>query len=118
MEMDAELRYTYFSPNLEQITSVPPASIIGKRRDEIAASTASPEQWAEHLATLRSQKPFRDFVYCSTQPGGRPLWIKTSGTPIFAEDGQFIGYRGIASDVTSLSGPLRKVRSGFWNSSM
>ena len=100
-EIDAELRYTYFSPNLEQLISIPPASIIGKRRDEMAAPTVAPEQWADHLATLRSQKPFRDFVYCTTQPDGRRLWIKTSGTPIFAKDGQFIGYRGVASDVTS-----------------
>lgn len=100
-ELDAELRYTYFSPNLEQITSIPPASIIGKRRDEIPGSTVAPEQWADHLATLRSQKPFRDFIYRSTPPGGRHFWIKTSGTPIFTPDGRFVGYRGVASDVTA-----------------
>src|SRR5690242_15855595 len=100
-EMDAALRYTYFSANLEKLTSIAPASIIGKRRDEIADLWVEPEKWADHMATLKARKPFRDFVYSSTAVDGRPLWIKASGTPVFAEDGQFSGYRGIATDVTA-----------------
>src|SRR5690242_13255219 len=100
-EMDASLRYTYFSANLEKLTSIAPASIIGKRRDEIADQSLEPEKWAAHIAMLEARKPFRDFVYYSTAADGRQLWIKASGTPVFADDGQFIGYRGIATDVTS-----------------
>jgi PAS domain S-box-containing protein len=100
-ETDAELRYTYFSANLEKLTSITPKSIIGKRRDEIADASLEPEKWAAHSATMRARKPFRDFVYRSTQTDGRFLWIKVSGTPIFAENGQFHGYRGVAADVTA-----------------
>jgi len=100
-ETDAALRYTYFSANLEKLTSIVPASVIGKRRDEIADPSLEREKWAEHAAMLQSRKPFRDFVYRSTQVDGRFLWIKVSGTPIFAEDGEFSGYRGVATDVTS-----------------
>ena len=100
-EMDAALRYTYFSANLEKLTSVSPASIIGKRRDEIADRSLEPEKWAAHLEMLEAHKPFRDFVYRSAATDGRALWIKASGTPVFAEDGRFTGYRGVATDVTS-----------------
>src|SRR5712692_9404622 len=34
-------------------------------------------------------------------PDGRLRWTKTSGVPIFAEDGAFGGDRGAASDVTA-----------------
>jgi PAS domain S-box-containing protein len=100
-EMDAALRYTYFSANLEKLTSITPESIIGKRRDEIGDQSLEPEKWAAHIATLEARKPFRDFVYQVTAADGRRLWIKASGTPVFAEDGQFAGYRGIATDVTA-----------------
>jgi PAS domain S-box-containing protein len=100
-EMDSELRYTYFSPNLQKLTSIVPETIIGKRRDEIGDPSFKPEKWAEHFATLRSHKPFRDFVYRSMQPDGRALWIKVSGTPVFGEHGRFTGYRGISTDVTA-----------------
>jgi PAS domain S-box-containing protein len=100
-EMDAALRYTYFSANLEKLTSITPASVIGKRREEIADPSLEGGKWAEHAAILQARKAFRDFVYRSTQTDGRLLWIKVSGTPIFAEDGQFSGYRGVATDVTS-----------------
>src|SRR6185437_7680495 len=91
----------YFSANLEKLTSIAPASIIGKRRDEIADQSLEPEKWAAHIATLDARKPFRDFVYQVTATDGRRLWIKASGTPVFADDGQFAGYRGIATDVTA-----------------
>jgi PAS domain S-box-containing protein len=100
-EMDAALRYTYFSANLEKLTSIAPTSIIGKRRDEIADQSLEPEKWAAHLATLEAHQPFRDFVYYVIAADGRQLWIKASGKPIFTEDGQFSGYRGVATDVTS-----------------
>jgi len=100
-EMDATLRYTYFSANLEKLTSIAPASIIGKRRDEIADQSLEPEKWAAHIAILQARKPFRDFVYQVTAADGRQLWIKASGAPVFADDGQFAGYRGLATDVTS-----------------
>ena len=67
-ETDAELRYTYFSANLEKLTSITPETIIGKRRDEIADASLEPEKWAAHLATIRSRKPFRDFVYSQRRP--------------------------------------------------
>src|SRR3984893_33705 len=108
-EMDAGLRYTYFSPNLEMITSIVPSSLIGKRRDEIGDPSLEPELWADHWATLNSHKPFRDFVYGSKQSDGRLLWIKVSGTPILADDGRFLGYRGVASDVTSQRAAERAV---------
>jgi PAS domain S-box-containing protein len=61
-----------------------------------------PEKWRLLRATLESRKPFRDFVYCSM--GGAndsPMYVKTSGKPVFDANGEFRGYRGTGTDVTA-----------------
>lgn len=109
-ETDAELRYTYFSPNTEVLAGRPPSAFLGKRRDEFAEVQLNPAQWSEHVATLRARRPFRDFVYRTKRSDGDALWVKASGVPIFGPDNAFVGYRGIASNVTAQIEAERAVR--------
>jgi PAS domain S-box-containing protein len=61
-----------------------------------------PEKWRLVWATLDSRKPFRDFVYCSVDGSGSPMYVKVSGKPVFDAGGRFRGYRGTGTDVTAL----------------
>jgi PAS domain S-box-containing protein len=61
-----------------------------------------PEKWRLVLATLDSRKPFRDFVYCSVDGSGSPMYVRVSGKPVFDASGEFRGYRGTGTDVTAL----------------
>src|SRR5260221_3168036 len=61
-----------------------------------------PEKWRLIWATLDSRKPFRDFVYCSVDGGGSPMYVRVSGKPMFDANGEFRGYRGTGTDVTAL----------------
>src|SRR5712692_5165599 len=61
-----------------------------------------PEKWRLVRATLDSRKPFRDFVYCSVDGNGSPIYVKASGRPVFEANGEFRGYRGTGTDVTAL----------------
>ena len=61
-----------------------------------------PEKWRLVWATLDSRKPFRDFVYCSVDGSGSPMYVKVSGKPVFDANGEFRGYRGTGTDVTTL----------------
>jgi PAS domain S-box-containing protein len=61
-----------------------------------------PEKWRLVWATLDSRKPFRDFVYCSVDGSGSPMYVKVSGKPVFDASGKFRGYRGTGTDVTAL----------------
>jgi signal transduction histidine kinase len=62
-----------------------------------------PEKWRLVFATLDSRKPFRDFVYCSVDGRGAPLYVKASGKPVFDANGEFCGYRGTGTDVTAIT---------------
>jgi PAS domain S-box-containing protein len=61
-----------------------------------------PEKWRLVWATLESRKPFRDFVYCSLDANGSPMYVKASGKPVFDTSGEFRGYRGTGTDVTAI----------------
>ena len=63
---------------------------------------AEPEKWRLLHATLDSRKPFRDFVYYSDRRSGSPIHVKATGKPVFDADGEFRGYRGTGTDVTTL----------------
>ncbi len=99
-EMDADLRFTYMSPNVERIAGRPAEWHYGKTRREVMDEDYDPEVWAAHLETLEAHEPFRDFTFCRVEPEGE-RWISSSGIPVHAEDGRFLGYRGSGRDVTA-----------------
>ena len=100
-ETDADLRFTYFSPNVLDITGVQPEWHYGKTREDIGIPGAiSNEQWQAHLAALRDREPFTDFVFQREATDGRK-WLRTNGVPVFDANGTFLGYRGTGTDVTS-----------------
>jgi signal transduction histidine kinase len=61
-----------------------------------------PEKWRLVWATLDSRKPFHNFVYCSVDGTGSPMYVKVSGKPVFDANGEFRGYRGTGTDVTAI----------------
>jgi PAS domain S-box-containing protein len=61
-----------------------------------------PEKWQLVWATLDARESFRDFVYCTVDGSGAPMYVKASGKPVFDGSGKFLGYRGTGTDVTAI----------------
>jgi C4-dicarboxylate-specific signal transduction histidine kinase len=59
------------------------------------------EKWRLHLETLNAHRPFRDFVYSIQNANGSRLYARSSGKPVFDDNGRFLGYRGTGSDITA-----------------
>lgn len=77
------------------------SGITGMLRWEIASDVESePEKWRQHRATLAAHLPFRDLVYRTVNRFGSPLYVRVSGKPFYDENGHFLGYRGVATDIT------------------
>jgi PAS domain S-box-containing protein len=104
-EMDSELRFTYFSkPSSDDFEHALERS-LGKTDDELQVNFGAGSQdaldWEEHLATLRAHREFRDFIYRIRAENDEIRYVRTSGMPVFGPDGEFLGYRGSASDATA-----------------
>jgi PAS domain S-box-containing protein len=100
-EMDADLRFT--STTLRPAEYWAPKDILGKARwDLVGADPQRDTFWRQHKEMLERHQPFRDFVYQFRDRSGVLRQLHVSGRPVFAEDGTFVGYRGMANDTTEL----------------
>jgi diguanylate cyclase (GGDEF)-like protein/PAS domain S-box-containing protein len=99
-EMDADLRFTYFSPRSIEIIGFNPDIYIGKTRREIRKGAENDENWNQHLKDVEEHLIFRNFEYDLKISDEQTLTISISGEPVFKADGSFDGYYGTGRDIT------------------
>jgi PAS domain S-box-containing protein len=100
-ETGPDHRFTFVSAP-SKVLEADRAARLGIRRMDVADDLAEePEKWRQHVATLERREPFQNFVYRTRRTGGIVGYVLTSGKPRFGADGQFLGYRGTARDITN-----------------
>jgi len=110
-ELDREFRFTFLS---ESVLRGDVSFLLGKTRQE--AFKDFPEvferaDWAWLEEKERAHEPYRDFIYQAYGATDGDKWIRISGVPIFDENGEFSGYRGVGSDITDLYNALREAEA-------
>jgi PAS domain S-box-containing protein len=100
-ELDADLRFSWMADKIEATTGLPPEHYIGRERAAIREVDNDTDQWDRHMETLHARQPFQDVEMRRVLPDGRVLWIKSSGAPVFSDEGAFQGYVGASSDITA-----------------
>lgn len=100
--MDADLRYTYVSRNYETISGRAPGKLVGRTWREMYRGYVAEERdtWEKFLDTLDAHEPFDDFEYSYDTADGRRRVLSKNGRPVFDENGTFLGYRGVGTDIT------------------
>ncbi|MBU2937532.1 MULTISPECIES: sensor histidine kinase [Pacificibacter] len=109
-EQDADMRITYVSEGFTRTMGVGPSEYIGKLRTGFSSNDES-ELGGERsvlYCKMRAHEPFRDVVYSHRFRPDVLSWIRISGKPRFDDAGEFIGYIGIAEDVTKFYAALRE----------
>jgi PAS domain S-box-containing protein len=100
-EAGPDHRVTRISEHVDAVGIVP-SRVRGIARWEIATDIeAEPEKWRLHRETIDARRPFRDFVYRTANPSGSPIYVRSSGKPLFDAKGEFLGYRGTGTDITA-----------------
>lgn len=106
-EQDADLRFSYLSQtdHVERL-GLTEDNVLGRTRADWVNAHAEVRNSADWDAIFRAQeehRPFRNFVYrAPNTPDGSERWFRISGQPVLDSAGQFLGYRGVGSDVTEL----------------
>jgi PAS domain S-box-containing protein len=115
-ETDAQDRFTRVTgPRPVEIGLRPPAAVLGRtRRDlllegHLVGHVDSPE-WRRHFEDIAARRPFRNFRYTAHVRSGESVVVSISGVPVYAPDGSFLGYRGVATDVTESKRVERELR--------
>jgi PAS domain S-box-containing protein len=100
-ETEADGRLSYLSPNAEAVLGLPASAYVGKRLSETEGFSVDPEMGRKNLTAFKARGAYRDFLYSRKLRDGRVVWINSSGAPFYDDAGVFLGYRGIARDVTT-----------------
>jgi PAS domain S-box-containing protein len=107
-EQDAGARFTLFAGGRDG-AAAPSGDFIGKCRWEIPRAQPLAGGWDDHRATLESGKPFTNFEYSAGDADDFRI-LSVTGEPMHDVQGQCIGYRGTARDVTAAKAAEGKSR--------
>ncbi|MEO1240625.1 MAG: response regulator [Pseudomonadota bacterium] len=98
-EVDAEMRYTYISDRASHITGIDHTQFIGQKMS-LSSKGLSDDTWREVCAKIEDRDPLYAFLSHIELPDGKACWLERSAKPVLDEQGNFLGYRGVARDVT------------------
>lgn len=112
-ETDAQRRVVRANPRFAVSLGVDPKAINGMPFLQVLAGAAwesgNFSQGLRELAErLKKREPFRDLLLPVYVEGGERWWEMT-GSPRFNEDGGFLGFRGVGSDVTEARESANKI---------
>ncbi len=88
---------TGFTPVMKRLDQ---ESMIGRSRMELMKNAPS-EVFEQHIDDLNAHRPFRDLEY-ELEGQDEAVLVSVSGKPRFDAEGNFLGYRGTARDITEL----------------
>jgi two-component system, cell cycle sensor histidine kinase and response regulator CckA len=99
-EVDQNGVYTYSSPKLKELLGYEPEEIIGKTPFDLMPSDEADHALKKFQDIVTSRKDFDGLENVNTHKDGRHVVLETSGVPIFDENHNLLGYRGIDRDIT------------------
>jgi diguanylate cyclase (GGDEF)-like protein len=100
-EQDASL---YFSrvESVDAARDVLGQFIVGKTWSHFEPENAASDDWVAHLDLLNAREPFFNFELKVACGDSGYAWLSMSGVPVYDSPGHFVGYRGVARDVTQV----------------
>ncbi|MEZ5527570.1 MAG: diguanylate cyclase [Gammaproteobacteria bacterium] len=100
-EMDSQFRLqTYEGRIVGDSNTQAVAAIKGHTLWGFDSLVCTSLRWEEFEALLRSHERFKDIEFSFSNDQGVVYHLSINGEPVFALDGKFQGYRGIAQDIT------------------
>ena len=99
-ETDSEHRFTHIAYGSHFPTSLRFAVEMGKTRWDMPSVSPGLSGWEWLRQTMDAHQPFHGFEFARAGEDDHINYRMISGEPVFAEDGQFTGYLGIARDLT------------------
>lgn len=104
-EFDRDMRLSLLVSGRQRGEEPVEPDLLGKPlADMIPGDLRAEEQdeWNAILSEIRAGRSYRDLPATILTAAGERRRILGSGTPLFASDGRFTGYRGTAVDITEL----------------
>jgi diguanylate cyclase (GGDEF)-like protein/PAS domain S-box-containing protein len=100
-EQDADFKFTSLSSSSDKAVFFDAKEVLGKTRWDLSGIEPIDTTWAEHVAVLVRNEPFSNLVYRFVSVDGNIGFMSVAGEPRFNENNEFIGYHGVARDISA-----------------
>jgi PAS domain S-box-containing protein len=117
-EVDPDGTYTYVSPKIRELLGYEPEEVIGRTVFDLLVPLEAEPVRETFRRIVASRQPFEHLENINLHKHGRLVFIETGGVPVFAENGELIGYRGVDRDITErkrAEDELRRLRNMLSN---
>jgi PAS domain S-box-containing protein len=100
-ETDAQGRYTYANPVVEQILGYTPEEMVGCFYHAFFHPSNRERLKGQVQRLFRKKKLFANFVSSNAHKDGWEVILETTGAPLIDARGNLLGYRGVHRDITT-----------------
>lgn len=101
-EVDAQGRYTWSSDVVTDLLGVSPEEVIGKTPFDFMPPGEAERVAGAFGAIVAEKRAFSGLVNRNQRADGGIVVLETSGVPLFDEQGELRGYRGIDRNISNL----------------
>ncbi|HTY67140.1 MAG TPA: cache domain-containing protein [Alphaproteobacteria bacterium] len=101
-ETDGDLRFSYVSRAGHGHTGFPVHDALGRSLRDLMITQPGDLTVGQLEDDIAAQRLFREFLCQVRTPAGRIAHLNLSGMPRFDARGNFVGYRGVARDITAV----------------
>lgn len=100
-ETDAEGRFSHLSPRVNETLGYAPQAMLGRRPLDFVP--AGVHQRVLRILEFGRRRPraFRRLEHPTRRADGTVIWLRIAGRPVHDAEGNFLGYRGMARDITA-----------------
>ncbi len=99
-DFDEHANFTYVSPSVRGLLGFDPEELVGLNAFDLMDSDEAERVHSYFDPIAKRYLPFNNLVNINRHKDGHEVVLESSGTPIFDEEGQFRGYRGVDRDIT------------------
>jgi PAS domain S-box-containing protein len=99
-EIDSEGNYTYISRKCYPLFDYHPEQLLYTGIWELFKDVEDPNSQA-FLQAIQNREPFTPLELTKRGQDGRTVIVESSGVPLFDNEGNFSGYRGVDRDITA-----------------
>ena len=99
-EIDADAKYTYVAPRVREILGYAPEELLGRTPFQLMPEKEAGRVGMIFAEIAAERRPFSGFINSNLHKDGRVVILESSGVPVFGNDGEYLGYRGMDRDVT------------------
>ena len=108
---DAHGRFVEFSDGMQQLLQFRPEQLLGLTLDGLPGFDTEAAELQRLDAAIAAREPYTNLQFRVVRGDGAVVWIGASGRPLTSEDGEFVGYFGVARDVTDRATMVNALRA-------